>query len=226
MLFVGIDIAQKQTGFSIVNDKGEAVFSTNFGREVPNESYGKNIPDFIKNAEQRKLWDKYLTEFGKEDQIGMVVCEGPDYGSSNITQISIGSIHGVLWDYLYKNNFNFAIVTPKSVNYAIFGTAKDITKQRTINEMKIRFPNIKIRDSNMADSLAMAHLARKFFELLNGGAELTPGEKEVLASKAKLKGEPKGLIYKHGIKYVLLNKEVFKWHEKGQQLPEFLSAAK
>lgn len=226
MLFVGIDIGQRNTGFSIVNDKGKAIFSTNFGREIPKDLYGKNSPDFIKNAEQRKLWDKYLKEYGAKEPIGMIVVEGPDYGTSNVTQISIGSIHGVLWDYLYFNGYNFAIVTPKSINYAIFGTAKDITKLRTINEMKLRFPNMKIRDSNMADSLAMAHVARKFFELLDGGTELTPGEKEVLASSKKLKGVPKGLIYKYGTKYVLQNKEVFSWHGEEHKLPAFLSHLK
>ena len=153
-----------------------------------------------------KLFRKYFEQFSKDDEIKFVLFEGPDYGSSNITQISIGSIHGVYWEYCMENEISFAIVTPKSVNYSVFNSAKNITKRDTIKAMKERYPNIKIKDSNMADSLAMASLARKFYFLLNGGIELTEGEKEVLLSKKKYKGEPKGLIYKRDKKFVIFER--------------------
>lgn len=208
MIFIGVDTAQVNTGFSVVSDKGDALFSTNLGREMPEGSTGKDVPDFIKNAAQRALFVKYFEEYSKDSEVGMVLFEGPDYGSSNITQISIGTIHGILWDYCMQHKINFAIVTPRSVNYAVFGTAKDITKRDTINAMKERHPNIKIRDSNMADSLAMAGLGRKFWYCLQGGeVSLTKGEQEVLLSKRKEKGTPKGLIYKRNIKYMVFDKE-------------------
>lgn len=203
MLFIGIDPGQTNSGFSIINDKDEALFSTCFGREIPDYAKGKDVPDFIKNAEQRKLMVKYIEEYSKLDEIKMILIEGPSYSASNVTQISIGSLHGMFWDYFMSNSLSFAIVTPKSVNYSVFNTAKDITKRDTINAMKSKYPNIKIRDSNMADSLAMASLARKFYLVTHGGIELTEGEKEVLLSKSKLKGKPKGLIFKRNEKFML-----------------------
>lgn len=202
--FVGVDTAQVQGGFSVLNDAGTAVCCLNFGREMPRESKGKDVPDFIKNAAQRELFEQHLAPYRKETK--MILFEGPNYGASNITQISIGSIHGVFWDYCMVHKLNFAIVTPRSVNYAVFGTAKDISKQDTINAMKERHPNISIRDSNMADSLAMAGLARKFWLCLQGGQVfLTKGEREVLLSSRLEKGSPKGLIHKRGTKFMLFD---------------------
>lgn len=205
LYFIGCDTAQINTGFSVIDAEDTAVFSTCFGREIPEETKGKDIPDFKKNYEQLKLFKHYIDLYLKKDSIGMIVFEGPDYGGSNITQISIGSIHGAYWQFCMERELNFAIVTPKSVNYSVFGTAKDIKKRDTIAAMKDRYQSIKIRDSNMADSLAMASLARKFYYLMHGGVELTKGEKEVLLSEKKLKGEKKGLIYKRDKKYVLFD---------------------
>lgn len=203
LLFCGCDVAQVHTGFSIIDEQDKALFSTDFAREIPKGTQGKDVPDFVKNHEQISLFISYIEEYRKKDDIGMILFEGPDYGGTNVTKISIGSIHGVYWEYCMQNKLNFAIVTPKSINYSVFGTAKNISKRDTISEMKKRYPGVKIRDSNMADSLAMASLARKFYLTITSGTILTKGEQEVLLSKKKYKGEQKGLIYKKGKKYMI-----------------------
>lgn len=205
MIFVGCDVGQIHTGLSILDEDNKVLVCTDFFREISEGVQGQEVPDFIKNHAQLDLFKQYLADF-TPDEIGMILFEGPNYGSSNITQISIGSIHGAYWEYCMSNRINFAIVTPKSVNYSVFNSAKDITKRDTINAMKQRYPDVKIRDSNSADSLAMASLARKFWYVMNGGIFLTEGEHEVLLSKRKYKGEPKGLFYQRNKKFMLFER--------------------
>ena len=201
MIFVGCDVGQVHTGLSILSEDDKCLFSTDFSRELSEEEFGKDVADFIKNNAQLSLFDKYLKSFS--EPIGMIVFEGPNYGCSNVTQISIGSIHGAYWQYCMFREINFAVVTPKSVNYSVFGTAKDINKRDTINAMKKRYPEAGIRDSNMADSLAMASLARKFWYSIYSEIDLTEGEREVLLSKKLYKGKPKGLFYQQREKYMI-----------------------
>lgn len=212
--YMGIDVAQVQNGISVLDEDSNVVLCTNTSTEMPKSNHGKNVPDFIKNRYQSNFLEKLIDDLSKKGKIKMVVLEGPNYSSSsNVTQISIGSIHGVFWDLLMRKKLNFAIVTPLSVNYFIFGTAKDISKRSTMNKMKEKFNLSKMRDSNCADSLAMSFLAKQFDTLLTRGEDsfLEKQERAILTSKAKYKGEPKGLVFKENIKYYLFDKTNYNW---------------
>ena len=117
---------------------------------------------------------------------------------------------------------NFAILTPKSIQYAIHGTAKDITKKMTMDRMKTIFIDWHAKgliqrkigmNSNMGDALAMAYLAYKLYNLLVNGIELSSGEKEVFVSKSKYKGKPKGLIYNLNTKLFLFDRESNQYYD-------------
>lgn len=211
--YLGIDPGQRNQGIAIINENDDVVVLEDTGRKFPKDLVGREVPDILKNAYQYDCLDKIINEIGAEN-IAMTLMEGPNYSASaNVTQISIGSIHGQNQIYMYQHKMNFAILTPKSINFGIFGTAKEITKTMTINEMKKRFPKIGGRlSSNQCDALAMAYLAKKLSLLISDGVELTKGEKEIFVSTAKYKGHAKGLVYNLNNKLFIFdeNKELVK----------------
>lgn len=215
MYFLGLDPGQKNQGIALIDENDRVIVLEDTGRDFPDELVGRDIPDILKNAYQYEVLDRVISQH-KSENIVMTVMEGPNYSSSaNVTQISIGSIHGQNQIYCFTHKMNFAILTPKSINYAIFGTAKEITKSMTKEEMKKRFPHIGGRlSSNMTDALAMAYLARQLYFLINGGTTLSKGEQEIFLSKKDYKGHPKGLVYN-------VNNKLFLFDDKGDRIKNF-----
>ena len=200
-MFVGIDTAQVNQGISFISDSGELIECINTKSEMPKILHTKTTPDNLKNQYQIEKLNSLLEKYGKPK---FVVIEGPSYNSIQTTLVSIGTIHGALQQFLLEKKINYAVVTPLSVNYFIFGTSKNITKIMTINKMKELYKT-KLRDSNMADSLAMATLARKFWLFITTDFTLEKHEAEIISSARKQNGRPKGLIFKRDIKVFIFD---------------------
>ena len=120
------------------------------------------------------------------------------------------------WCFIHK--LSFGVLTPKSINYAHFGTAKDITKRDTMNKMKDdlkdwlskpEFKEFKIKNSNIGDSCAMAQIAIWFYDVLqNPSYDLTSCQKEILTTRRKYKGKEKGLAHRMNDKFMYFGSDI------------------
>lgn len=192
-LFVGCDIAVVNCGLAIIDENNEVVYLNTSTHDFPEELRGVYVNDTLRNDFQISWFRREIAPF--INNIEFLLQEGPNYGPSNTTPISIGAIHGVYWQYYLDNQISFAIATPKSIYSFTHGSAKEVKKSQTINAMKGKFPNVKIYDSNEADALAMALMAKSLYYTYTSGKPTEKRERDILCSKALYQGHPKGLAY-------------------------------
>jgi hypothetical protein len=157
--------------------------------------------------------------------------EGANYSStSNVTPISIGSIHGQNQMYFWDNNIDFMILPPRSIQVGVHDTSVDITKQKTKDKMREIFKGQipeKGFSSNMSDALGMAYLARQFYLLMTGQVELSVGQQKIFLSKTKLKNNRRGLIYNFGKRLFIFNaKGEMTFPEQGETLSDYYKRVK
>lgn len=192
-LFVGCDVAVVNCGLAIIDENEEVVYLNTSTHDFPEELRGVYVNDTLRNDFQISWFKREIAPF--QNNIEFLIQEGPNYGPSNTTPISIGAIHGVYWQYYLDNNISFAVATPKSIYSFTHGNSKEMKKSKTISAMKSKFPNVKIYDSNEADALAMAIMAKRLYETYTIGKPANKSEREILCSRSLYNGHPKGLGY-------------------------------
>lgn len=200
-LFIGIDPGQINQGVALIDENLNIIQMIDTGYKFPKQFKGKNVPDIVKNSYVYYKTKAVVDSVGSSN-IKMCVMEGANYSStSNVTPISIGSIHGQNQIYFWDNKIDFMILPPRTIQVGVHDTSVDITKQKTKDKMREIFKGQipeKGFTSNMSDALGMAYLARQFYLLLTGAVELSLGQQKIFLSKIKLKNNRRGLIYNFG----------------------------
>ena len=200
-LFVGIDPGQINQGIAIISSDLEIISLMDTGVRFPKDRKGKTVPDIVKNSYVYYKTKQAVEQAGISD-IKMCVMEGANYSStSNVTPISIGSIHGQNQIYFWDKHIDFMILPPRSIQVGVHGTSVDITKQKTKDKMRELFGKQvpeKGFTSNMSDALGMAYLARQFYLLMTGSVELTVGQQKIFLSKTKTRNSKRGVVYNFG----------------------------
>jgi Holliday junction resolvasome RuvABC endonuclease subunit len=229
-LFIGIDPGQINQGVAVIDKNLKVIKMIDTGYKFPKELRGKNVPDIVKNS-YVYYKTKAVVDEVKAKNIKMCVMEGANYSStSNVTPISIGSIHGQNQMYFWDNNIDFMILPPRSIQVGVHDTSVDITKQKTKDKMREIFKG-QIPDkgfsSNMSDALGMAYLARQFYLLMTGQVELSIGQQKIFLSKTKLKNNRRGLIYNFGKRLFIFNSNgEMTFPERGETLSDYYKRVK
>ena len=229
-LFIGIDPGQINQGVAVIDKNLKVIKMIDTGYKFPKNLRGKNVPDIVKNS-YVYYKTKAVVDEVKAKNIKMCVMEGANYSStSNVTPISIGSIHGQNQMYFWDNNIDFMILPPRTIQVGVHDTSVEITKQKTKDKMRELFGKQipeKGFTSNMSDALGMAYLARQFYLLLTGSVELSIGQQKIFLSKSKTKNSRRGVVYNFGKRlFIFDGTGDFAVPNEGESLKDFYMRVK
>lgn len=156
-IVIGIDTAQNNLGFAVVGiSNKEIIYTVNHKVSKTN--------DILRNALQREFLEEQVSKIGRE-RIALVVIEAPAYGFKQ-RMVSIGTIHGAITDYFYKEEIDFVYPSPLLSKKLVLGkySKKDDTKKLVMDKMNSYY-NKDFKDNNITDALSLAFFGSIFLVL-------------------------------------------------------------